>query len=141
MKKITLLSSSRRFNIQGLSYLLLFLLIPLNSFAAEAVTIDFFWIKGCPHCDHEKGFLSQLEKDYPNVKINSYELVKHMALAKKMTRSHGTRWKDVGPQTFIDNKHWVGFSESTAKQIRDFVKKKSTVQKKTVKRGPAGFYR
>lgn len=46
-----------------------------NVFAQEEkITIHFFWGKGCPHCEKEKEFLTQIEKKYDNLEILDYEV-------------------------------------------------------------------
>jgi len=41
---------------------------------SNGVNIYFFWGEGCPHCEDEKQFLEKLEKKYPEIKVNDFEV-------------------------------------------------------------------
>ncbi|MEW6053019.1 MAG: hypothetical protein AB1552_04405 [Nitrospirota bacterium] len=75
-------------------------------------TVYFFWGRGCPHCEEEKVFLSEMKKQYPGMKVMDYEvwydehnaeLLRAMAAAYKMKAS-GV------PVTFISENAFIGFS-------------------------------
>jgi len=42
--------------------------------AAKTVNLHFFWSHGCPHCLQEKPFLEELQKKYPGLRVQSYEV-------------------------------------------------------------------
>lgn len=85
----------------------------------RALKIYFFWGNGCPHCAHEKEFLGELKKRYPDLIIESYEVWQNPANAgffSQMTRSAGIKSTGV-PVTFIDKEVFVGFSEKEGAAI------------------------
>lgn len=79
----------------------------------HTVKIYFFWGNGCPHCAHEKVFLDAINKRYPQIIIESYEVWQNPANARffsRMTQSANIKSTGV-PVTFIDRKVFVGFSD------------------------------
>ncbi len=87
------------------------------------VTIYFFWGEGCPHCAHEKPFLEQLEQEYPEVEVKSYETwynTENAKLFSDMAEAFGTTARGV-PTTFIDDKVWVGYTDSIGEEIEEKV--------------------
>jgi thiol-disulfide isomerase/thioredoxin len=83
------------------------------------VRLYFFWGNGCPHCEREKEFLSQLKAELPALMIESYEVWQNRANAgffSQMTSRAGIRSTGV-PVTFIGNKVVVGFSERDKAEI------------------------
>jgi len=84
-----------------------------------ALKIYFFWGNGCPHCIREKEFLAALRERYPRLYIESYEVWQSPANARffsQMTQSAGIKSTGV-PVTFIDQKVFIGFSESDKTEI------------------------
>lgn len=84
---------------------------PLQSYGT--MKIYFFWGNGCPHCAHEKEFLALINKRYPHITIESYEVWQNPANARffsQMTKSAGIKSTGV-PVTFIGQKVFVGYSE------------------------------
>jgi len=45
-----------------------------TTFAQQVPTMDFFYGTKCPHCHDEMKWFPQLEKMYPNLQINKYEV-------------------------------------------------------------------
>lgn len=87
-------------------------------------TIYFFWGDGCPHCANEKPFLERLEQDYPQLEVKSYETWynrENAELFSDMSEAFGTSIGGV-PTTFLDDKVWIGYSESIATEIEDKVR-------------------
>ena len=87
--------------------LLVIVLIPISFVSAEnnKASIYFFWGDGCPHCEHEKDFLSTLKQSYPNIEINEFETWNNKDNAKLMAdvaKAYETQVRGV-PMTFIDN--------------------------------------
>jgi thiol-disulfide isomerase/thioredoxin len=79
-------------------------------FASEKqVNIYFFWGEGCPHCEDEKQFLEKLEKKYPEVRINDFEVWNNsenrkllMEVSKKLNANvSGVPFTVVGEHYFI----------------------------------------
>lgn len=87
--------------------------------ARHEVTVYFFWGDGCPHCIKEKAFLSSITKQYPEIRLKSYEVWKNRANASfftRMTSDAGIKSTGV-PVTFVDTRTFVGFSGQTAQEI------------------------
>jgi len=90
----------------------------------KKIKIYFFWGDGCPHCENEKRFLETVQKQYPAIAIESYEVWKNQANAlffTKMTQSSGIKATGV-PVTFIGRKVFVGFSEKDSVGMEDVIK-------------------
>lgn len=95
--------------------------------ARNEATVYFFWGEGCPSCKHEKPFLAQLERKYPELKIKSYEVWhsrENAELFSRMARAYGTK-VEVVPTTFIgDFEPLVGYfdDEVTGKSIETAIR-------------------
>ena len=95
------------------------LIIPNSVQAKEKIKIYLFWGDGCPHCEAEQQYLKNLQKDYPNIEIEKYEVWNHPEnsqlldeIATKMNK------KALGvPVTIIGTSMINGFAEATEKQI------------------------
>ena len=67
-------------NLSLIPYLLLACLFlgwtqPQPAHAKEkTITIYLFWTEGCPHCAHEKEFLTRLHREDPHIKVEALEL-------------------------------------------------------------------
>ncbi|MCL5022826.1 MAG: hypothetical protein M1497_05610 [Nitrospirae bacterium] len=94
--------------------------------AGDKVLLFFFWGNGCPHCEREKAFLTRIEKKYPEVEIQSYEVwyhVENAALFAQLAASHGRKPEGV-PAVFIGNfEPIIGYlsEEVTGKTIEEKV--------------------
>ena len=115
----------------------LFLIITLTIFllvtfqaeiiaAGNNVELYFFWGYGCPHCEKEKVFLEKLQKKYPQLVVNSYEVWRNQGNAlffSQMAKAYGTKATAV-PMTFLGNfEPIVGYSTDkvTGKKIEEKV--------------------
>ncbi len=82
-----------------------------TTFAQQVPTMDFFYGTKCPHCHDEMKWFPQLEKMYPNLQINKYE-VWHDAENKLIFDSYmkklGQRAGGV-PTNIIEKDLIVGF--------------------------------
>jgi len=81
--------------------------------SAGTVTLYFFWGNGCPHCEKEKAFLSELKDRHPGLVVESYEVWQNRAntgFFGQMTAHAGISSSGV-PVTFVGNKVFVGFSD------------------------------
>lgn len=84
------------------------------------VTIYFFWGDGCPHCEDEKIFLDALIKEYPQIKIQDYEVwydKDNQEILKKAANLMGFEPKGV-PITIIGEKIWIGFREQYKAEMK-----------------------
>ena len=100
--------------------LLVLFLFPYVSFAKEDVTLYFFHGDGCPHCAEESVFLEKLQKDYPDLKIEKYEVwydEENSALLQKVQQELHIERMGV-PTTIIGDVYTVGYSEETANVIK-----------------------
>jgi cytochrome c biogenesis protein CcdA len=78
-----------------------------------------FWGDGCPHCEAEWQFLSDLSSDYPELEIIGYEVWHSEANQGLMVELLAERGEDPSgvPTTLFGDDMWVGFSDSVARQI------------------------
>ena len=103
-----------------LIFLMLILVLPFNSKAKE-VNVDLFYGKECMYCHRELNYLDKLEKQFgKNLKLNKYEVWHNKKNANSMEevkKNLGEDSKGV-PLTIINDKHYIGFSDSIGKQIK-----------------------
>jgi thiol-disulfide isomerase/thioredoxin len=116
-----------------LSLIITLIILLLITFQAEIipagnkVEVYFFWGYGCPHCEKEKVFLGKLQKKYPQLAINSYEVWRNRGNAlffSHMAEAYGTKATAV-PMTFIGNfEPIVGYSNDkvTGEKIEEKIK-------------------
>lgn len=100
--------------------LLVLFLFPYVSFAKEDITLYFFHGDGCPHCAEESVFLEKLQNDYPDLKIEKYEVwydEDNSALLQKVQQELHIERMGV-PTTIIGDVYMVGYSEETANVIK-----------------------
>jgi len=113
------------------SILLLGLLFSLTSFvSAESdgqeppVFITFFWRDGCSHCADEKPFLQDLVDQYPQIKVNAYEVYYNSDNRDLLVSFGDALGFEAGgvPVTIIGDKVWIGFSDEKSAEIEETVK-------------------
>lgn len=99
----------------------LFSLVPIETHATSELNIYLFWGDGCPHCAKEKKYLTEILPNYPNVKLNTYEIYysqSNVELMQKVAGSLGIEVSGV-PLLVIGDKDYVGYAEGiTDKQIK-----------------------
>ncbi len=74
--------------------------------------LRFFWGVGCPYCEQAKPLLDELERRYPRLVVERYELFEsrqHHDLFREHLVHYGTNSTGV-PQFFFGDRHWIGFS-------------------------------
>lgn len=107
-----------------ISLVILFLILPLNVNAEERkVSIHLFYGNGCPHCAHEKEFLSEYLEDKDNVELFTYEVwydTNNQDLMAKVQKQMGTTSSGI-PYTVIGKKVFSGYSDSIGEKIKDAV--------------------
>ncbi len=105
-------------------FFLLFPSIPIYS-QSSSVNLYFFWAKGCPHCTREKEFLKDLQKKYPEVKIQSFEISSNPQNIKLLQKVGQELNADISsiPFTVIGEHYIVGFynAETTGKTIEEAI--------------------
>ncbi|MFH0987544.1 MAG: hypothetical protein V1841_01465 [Patescibacteria group bacterium] len=107
----------------------LLLLFPFFSSATEKnIEISFFYRRTCPYCSREKVFLDEIEKKYPEVKVNRYlaEDPRNQELLEKLAREHNAeRYIGLVPLTFIGKDFFLGFDdkEGIGKEIDNSIQR------------------
>ncbi len=91
--------------------------------AQEQVEVNFFYSQTCPHCAKEKLFLEQVEKDYPEVKINKLLVSENIGLLQEFYKNYNVLKGELGlvPITFIEDKYFLGFDEKTQEKIENCI--------------------
>lgn len=87
--------------------------------AAGKAHVYLFWGRGCPYCEAEMAFLSDLQKRHPEVEIRDYEVWydrENAMLLAKVQRAFGVEPTGV-PVTVVGGRMWVGFSSATGPLI------------------------
>jgi len=113
-----------------LMLMLLLLIAPVVSYAAEQeesneVVLFMFYGQGCPHCGKMELFLNDLEKKYPTLNVERYEIYgnqENRELFENISKAYDTEVVGV-PAVFIDNNVVFGFSNSIGNSIENEVKK------------------
>ncbi len=107
----------------GISFLIisLFFLLFGGVKASENKELHFFWIEGCPFCQHQKEFLVGLKERHTDLKIFDYSISEEETipiLSDFIDRHKGSeKYHGVVPLTFIDNKFFVGFNDAVGEDI------------------------
>ncbi|MDO8309414.1 MAG: hypothetical protein Q7V58_13785 [Actinomycetota bacterium] len=97
---------------------------PVAAASAEAgpsppATLILFHGEGCPHCAAEREFLAGLSEQYPELLIQQYEVwndAGNLAFLESTAARMGFEASGV-PVTVIDERVWIGFSNSIAEEI------------------------
>ncbi len=92
--------------------------------AQEQVEIDFFYSPTCPYCIKEGKFLSELEKEYPEIKINRMVSFENIELLREFYQKYEVPKREQGlvPITFTQERYFLGFNEEIGKQIEACIK-------------------
>lgn len=90
---------------------------------APGVTLYYFWGVGCPHCAEAKPFLEELQRRYPALRIESWEVLENRAnIPRLMEMSEARNHKASGVPTFIIGDRVVsGFATGSAVEIEGLV--------------------
>jgi len=103
MKKISILFLSA-----------VFLLLSVYELRAGIpLTVYFFYGNGCPHCEKEIKFLENLQKKYPEIEIQKFEVYLNRWNASLMQKIGEELKVDISgvPFSFIGDKHFIGYGE------------------------------
>lgn len=106
-------------------FISLFCLIPLKAHATNNLNIYLFWGDGCPHCAKEKAYLAEVLPNYPNVKLNKYEIYNSQENVKLMQKAADKlNVKSSGvPFLIIGDKEIIGYAEGiTGQEIESRIK-------------------
>lgn len=87
--------------------------------ASEPLNVYLFWGDGCPHCAKEKAYFNEVLPDYPNVKLNLYEIYNNRANIALMQEAAKKLEVDSGgvPFLIIGDKAFVGYSEKISNPL------------------------
>lgn len=91
--------------------------------APPMVEVVLFWGDGCPHCAAEREFLGELQDDYPDLVVTTYEVwysPDNRELFLQTAARLGFEARAV-PTTVIGERVWVGFGNAVAREIREVV--------------------
>jgi thiol-disulfide isomerase/thioredoxin len=77
----------------------------------QKVNLYFFWGQGCPHCRQEKSFLDHLEKKYPDLKVQRFEVSGSRENLELLQRVAGKLRVEVAgvPFTVVGRDYLVGW--------------------------------
>jgi thiol-disulfide isomerase/thioredoxin len=100
-----------------------------NAYAANAADhpiLYLFWGEGCPHCEAEKAFLTEMQADYPQLEMRWFEVWDHpefAQLANALGKAYNIKATSV-PLTFLGSWGNIGFlsSEITGVEISNQLK-------------------
>jgi glutaredoxin len=87
--------------------------------AKGKIVVYLFWGRGCPHCENEKSFLADRQRENPVLEVRSYEVwydKKNAGLLASMLQARGMQSSGV-PVTFIDDQMLVGFTGQTEARL------------------------
>ena len=100
---------------------------PLVVLAQNPVNVYFFWGQGCPHCEHEKEFLSELQSEYPQIAVRDFEVWNNSENRQILIDVGGKLNIEIAgvPFTVVGDKHFIGWYDenSTGTAIEEAVKK------------------
>lgn len=78
---------------------------------AREVSVYVFWQKGCYHCEKEKVFLKKLQKKYPDIQIQYFEVSEskeNLKLLNQISKKMGFEISGF-PITIIGKRYFIGF--------------------------------
>lgn len=92
--------------------------------AAAGATLYYFWGEGCLHCAEAKPFLNELQRKYPALKVESWEVLEHRENIPRLMQMAKERGREAtGVPVFIIGSHmYSGFSEQTPAELEKAVK-------------------
>jgi len=123
-----------------------FLCFPIHSFALSETYSDriskftetdvkenrinlyLFYGEECPHCEEERKWLKQIEKDYEDyIDIYYFEVWhnKRNATVKEQVQTEFGITKNSVPLTIVGNDYFIGFSDAISSKIENKIKEYS----------------
>ncbi len=97
--------------------------MPIRAQSEAPVYLYFFWGDGCPHCEEARPFLEALQHQYPNLKVESFEVWynrDNQQLYQRMAEARGFKAQYV-PAFFVGDRYWVGYTQAMGEEIRTVV--------------------
>jgi len=91
---------------------LLFLILAPSVFAAEDISVNFFYGTTCPHCKNVEPLIGELEPKYPEVDFQSFEVYENYSNSVKLSTwfesyKVPTNMRGV-PVVFVDGSYLLG---------------------------------
>lgn len=84
------------------------------------VTLTLYWGDGCPRCEAERQFLTELRRQYPQLVVEQFEVWKDAANRtrfEQVARQHGVDASAV-PTTIVRDRVWIGFTDPIRDDLR-----------------------
>jgi glutaredoxin len=88
-----------------------------------AGVLRFFWGVGCPHCDAAKPEINRLEREYPHLTVERYEVFQsaaNRAIFAETREYYGSTTAAV-PQFFFENHGWIGYGDGVIDEIESVI--------------------
>ncbi|MBE0430315.1 MAG: hypothetical protein IBX67_00650 [Dehalococcoidia bacterium] len=87
----------------------------------EGFEVHFFYVTGCPGCDAQKPFNTQLAARYPMIAIIEHNAIDEAPLLRQMLDDRGIDESPPVPVTIFDNQVFMGWvsEETTGAEIED----------------------
>lgn len=105
-------------------FIFLFLILAVFDYVLaqeKTIEMNFFYSQTCPHCLEEKVFLNNLEKQYPELKINRFEISEKESVNQLMNFYRdfevSPEYHGLVPILFFGKKYFVGFNQEIKKEI------------------------
>ena len=99
---------------------------------SETIEINFFHSAVCHNCENEKKFLEDLKERYPEIRVNSYEVLskelisnqENIEILKTFYEKYQVleREKGLVPATFTPTKYFIGFNEQIGREIESCIR-------------------
>ncbi|MFC1742339.1 glutaredoxin family protein, partial [Nanoarchaeota archaeon] len=98
--------------------------VPTLYTTSSDVDLAFFYGQGCPHCAAEEAFLEEMQKKYPTLKIESFEVYSNNENREKLQHMAEAFGGEIGgvPTTFINSKMITGFSDAIGRGIEQDIR-------------------
>jgi len=105
--------------------------LPPYTFSEDAdkgdIVLYVFWGEGCSHCEAARPWLAQIDHDYPELNIRSFEIwysEKNAPLFDQLADHFNVPEGGRGtPTFFLGGQYWVGYSDLIQEQITAAVQK------------------
>lgn len=94
-----------------LIFVLLSFFLPAGLGAKDDKAVYLFYSKTCPHCQKELAYLGNLQKKYPDIKIERLEINSNYEFFEMFAGQYNSNTSGV-PRTFVGDKVFIGFTEN-----------------------------
>jgi hypothetical protein len=94
--------------------------VPAPATAEEPVTLTLYWGDGCPKCEAERAFLTELGQEYPQLRVEQFEVWKDTGNRPRFTQDAQRFGVDASavPMTIVGQRAWIGFTDPIRDDIR-----------------------